>query len=59
MIWARRNLAIISDFEPIGPRLPIEFCRVSRDGSLTLVIEEAFGAPCINILSYECFRQSR
>ena len=47
IVWARRNLAIITDFEPTGPRLPIEFCRVSRDGRLTLVFEEVFGAPCI------------
>jgi len=34
-------------FEPIGPCLPIEFCRVSRNECLTLVIDEIVGAPCI------------
>jgi hypothetical protein len=47
IVWDRRNLAIITDFEPIGPCLPIEFCRVSLNGCLTLVIDEIFGAPCI------------
>lgn len=47
IVWDRRNLAITTDFEPIGPCLPIEFCRVSRGGRLTLVIDESFGTPCI------------
>jgi len=29
-----------------GPHLPVEFCRVSTDGHLTLVIDEAVGAAC-------------
>jgi hypothetical protein len=32
IIWDRGDLSIIEDFEPTGPSLPIEFCRVSRDG---------------------------
>ena len=47
IIWDRRSLSIIGDFEPIGPCLPIEFCRVSRDGRLTLAIDQSVGAPCI------------
>ena len=35
-----------AEFEPNGPLLPIEFCRVSDDGRLTLVIDETFGAVC-------------
>ena len=29
-----------------GPLLPIEFCRISADGRLTLAIDEDFGAIC-------------
>jgi hypothetical protein len=47
LVWDRKDLAVVADFAPAGPRLPVEFCRVSRDGRLTLVIDEAFGAPCI------------
>jgi hypothetical protein len=47
LVWNRGKLAIVGDFAPTGPRLPIEFCRVSRVGRLTLVIDETFGVPCI------------
>ena len=43
LVWDRRELAITKAFKADGPRLPIEFCRVSGDGRLTLVIEEALG----------------
>lgn len=46
LIWDRRELAIAEEFMPCGPHLPIEFCRVSGDGRLTLVIDETFGAFC-------------
>jgi len=46
LVWDRRELAIAEDFSPCGPRLPVEFCRVSANGRLTLVIDEAFGASC-------------
>jgi hypothetical protein len=46
LIWDRRDLAIAEDFMRFGPHLPIEFCRVSGDGRLTLVIDETFGASC-------------
>ena len=55
IVWDRRNLAIIPDFEPNGPCLPIEFCRVSRDRRLTLVIEETLGAPCITYSATSAF----
>jgi hypothetical protein len=55
IVWDRRDLAILADFEPTGPSLPIEFCRVSRDGRLTLVIDEAFGAPCITYSAMSAF----
>jgi hypothetical protein len=43
------------DFEPTGPSLPIEFCCVSRHGRLTLVVDEAFGAPCITYSAMSAF----
>lgn len=46
LIWNRGALHIASDFEPIGPILPIEFSRISRDGRLTLVISERHGSAC-------------
>ena len=55
IVWDRRDLAVIADFEPTGPRLPVEFCRVSRDGRLALVIDEAFGAPCITYSALSAF----
>ncbi len=55
IIWDLGDLAILADFEPTGPSLPIEFCRVSRDGRLTLVIDEAFGAPCITYSALSAF----
>ena len=45
LIWDG-SLNIVEDFMPRGPLLPVEFCRVSRGGRLTLAIDEAFGAPC-------------
>ena len=55
IIWDRGDLAIIADFEPTGLSLPIEFCRVSRDGRLTLVVDEAVGAPCITYSAMSAF----
>src|SRR5262249_11907883 len=46
-IWDSRNLAGTRRFEPTGPCLPIEFCRVSRNEYLTLVIDEIVGVPRI------------
>ncbi len=46
LIWDRRELAVAGDFNPFGPLLPVEFCRVSAGGRLTLVIDEAFGTSC-------------
>jgi len=55
IVWDRRDLAIAANFEPTGPRLPVEFCRVSRDGRLTLVIDEALGVPCITYSAVSAF----
>ena len=46
LVRDRRNLRGAAKFAPNGPLLPIEFCRVSGDGRLTLVIDETFGAIC-------------
>lgn len=46
LVWDRRDLAVVDNFEPNGPHLPIEFCRVSGNRRLTLVIDEACGATC-------------
>jgi hypothetical protein len=40
------DLKVAAGFAPNGPLLPIEFCRVSEDGRLTLVVDETFGAVC-------------
>jgi hypothetical protein len=45
-VWDPRDLKIASEFAANGPLLPIEFCRVSEDGRLTLAIDETFGALC-------------
>ena len=47
IVWDPQNLEVTSRFEPIGPCLPIEFCRISRNECLTLVIDEICGASCI------------
>jgi hypothetical protein len=44
--WNPRELVIEGDFNPVGPDLRLEFARVSRDGRLTLVIDELIGASC-------------
>jgi hypothetical protein len=43
LVWDPRELQVSAGFAPIGPFLPIEFCRVSRDGRLTLAVDETFG----------------
>ena len=46
LVRDRGNVRGAAKFAPNGPLLPIEFCRVSGDGRLTLVIDETFGAVC-------------
>jgi hypothetical protein len=46
LIWNRAELETAAEFAPNGPLLPIEFCRVSKDGRLTLAIDETFGDVC-------------
>jgi hypothetical protein len=46
LVWDPRDLRIAGKFMANGPLMPIEFCRVSDDGRLTLAIDETFGALC-------------
>ncbi|MGO9759525.1 MAG: hypothetical protein ACLPNY_23275 [Roseiarcus sp.] len=46
VIWEPRNLRVLGRFEPTELRLPIEFCRVSDDRRLSLVVDGKFGTPC-------------
>src|SRR5208282_3710431 len=46
LLWDPRDLQTAAQFAPNGPLLPIEFCRISADGRLTLAIDETFGAVC-------------
>ena len=45
-VWNPGDLQTGAKFTANGPLLPIEFCRVSDDGRLTLAIDESFGALC-------------
>jgi hypothetical protein len=55
LVWDRRGLSVNGDFKPIGPNLPVEFCRMSRDGRLTLVIDETVGANCLTYAAMSAF----
>jgi hypothetical protein len=57
LIWNPGNLAVSSDFRLDGPRLPIEFSRISGDGRLTLVIDETSGALCPTYTAVSGFRE--
>jgi hypothetical protein len=46
LVWDPRELQTADKFAADGPLLPIEFCRISADGRLTLAIDETFGAVC-------------
>ncbi|MCK1744158.1 hypothetical protein IVA80_25805 [Bradyrhizobium sp. 139] len=46
VVWNAGSLHLEGRFQCDGPALPIEFCRVSRDGRLTLVIDQRVGTPC-------------
>jgi hypothetical protein len=45
LIWDRRELSILGEWQKGGPVLPIEFSRISSDGRLTLVIDDKNGVP--------------
>jgi hypothetical protein len=46
LLWDPRELHLASPFEPTGPNLPIEFCRISKNHRLTLIIDEDYGTLC-------------
>ena len=46
LVWDPGELQTAGKFMANGPLLPIEFCRISNDGRLTLAIDETFGALC-------------
>jgi hypothetical protein len=46
LVWDPRDLKTAATFAANGPLLPVEFCRISADGRLTLAIDETFGAVC-------------
>jgi hypothetical protein len=46
LVWDPRELKTAAKFVANGPLLPVEFCRVSQDGRLTLAIDETFGDVC-------------
>jgi len=46
LLWDPRDLKLDAPFEPTGPNLPIELCRISKNRRLTLIIDERFGTLC-------------
>lgn len=44
LIWDKRDLPILGEWQQGGPVLSIEFSRISSDGRLTLVIDEQNGS---------------
>jgi hypothetical protein len=46
LLWDPQNLQLAAPFTLTGPNLPIEFCRISKNRRLTLVIDESFGTLC-------------
>ena len=60
LIWDPRNLMIQGDFQPVGPRIPLEFSRISgRDEQrrLTLTIDERDGALCQTFVAQSAFSE--
>jgi hypothetical protein len=55
LIWKPEGLQTTGRFLNDGPTLPIEFCRTSQDGRLTLVIDEMYGAPCVTYHTQSSF----
>jgi hypothetical protein len=55
LLWDPRDLQLASGFELSGPSLPIEFCRVSKDNRLTLIIDETFGTLCQTYAALSAF----
>ena len=59
LVWDPGGLQTAGKFAANGPLLPIEFCRVSDDGRLTLAIDESFGALCKTYSAPSALEDSR
>jgi hypothetical protein len=46
LLWEPKDLQLAAPFALTGPNLPIEFCRISKDHRLTLIIDETYGTLC-------------
>lgn len=46
LIWNKDTLEIAGEFERSELVLPLEFCRISNNGRLTLVVDDHRGTPC-------------
>lgn len=60
LIWDPRNLMTRGGFQPIGPRIPLEFSRISGRGEqrrLTLAIDERDGALCQTFVAQSAFSE--
>ncbi|MGO7018395.1 hypothetical protein [Rhizobium leguminosarum] len=55
LIWKPQQLAVHLPFKAGGPPLHIEFSRVSKDGRLTLVIDEQCGTLCPTLYAVSTF----
>ena len=58
-VWDPRDLQIAAKFVANGPLLPIEFCRVSDDGRLTLAIDENLWRALQDLFGAERARKPR
>ena len=52
LIWDKRDLPIVDDWQEGGPVLRIEFSRISGDGRLTLVIDEQDGVEVTTLYGH-------
>lgn len=57
LIWNPGQLQIREAFCEGGPVLPIEFSRISKNGRLTLVIDEAHGQPCETYFTMSAYKK--
>lgn len=57
LIWNPAQLQVRDAFSEGGPALPIEFSRISKDGRLTLVIDETHGQACGTYFAMSAFTE--
>jgi hypothetical protein len=55
LLWDPQNLQLATPFELTGPSLPIEFCRISKNLRLTLIIDESYGTLCATYAATSAF----